>query len=115
MREIELRAWDGKVMLYGVEKLHYPIAYYKTTLMEYTGLKDKNKSKIWEGDILAYENGLGVVGEPKGYVCFLAGAFRLKRFKEPRTVWLNEMYLFKYTKRHVVIGNLYQNPELIVK
>jgi uncharacterized phage protein (TIGR01671 family) len=80
------------------------------TLMQYTGLKDKNGREIYEGDVLAFSNSPEI---PKGHVHFKDGGWRVLRNIKLKTDWINDTYLRSYTKRHVVIGNIYENPELL--
>lgn len=127
MREIKFRAWNKntKRMLNGVSSLEWdyigsimigvkesqvlrkkfnPIGAIE--LMQYTGLKDKNGKEIYEGDIL---RGLTVgnfwVQWKDKSACFgigdLSENIPLKYYLEDI---LNEVE---------VIGNIYENPELL--
>lgn len=134
--KLKFRAWDKKenkfasvaslvVVRYGShddKTRYYGFDDYENrfVLMQYTGLHDKNLIDIYEGDILELDGG----AEPfKVEVIFSDGAFRAK------VPWLKEDYppLLAYTifedleegkffKDCVivkVIGNIYQNPELL--
>ena len=108
MKEIKFRSWskDNKKMLYGNDlqgRVFFGndgVGTIGTSfiLMQYTGLKDKNGEMIYEGDIVDFENGYSdEIIEDKG-------CFRL----------INERYMDDLS-HGVVIGNKFENPELISK
>ena len=75
-------------------------------LMQSTGLKDKNGKEIFEGDILKMAK--DVYSDPTYYeiVRHRGGAYRLESNQHGCELWL----------RHTnceVIGNIYENPELL--
>jgi hypothetical protein len=74
-------------------------------LMQYTGLKDKNGNKIYEGDILLDNVGLGEVKWVQEHSAFLCLA-------EQRYYYL-ESSDGETLKNSETIGNIYENPELI--
>jgi len=118
MREIKFRAWDkvNKIMNevciinfddnnVGLKPDYdYTLSFEDIELMQYTGLKDKNGKEIYEGDIVKsnYKTGNLVV-------FFVRGCFRLTYSKELIGIWL-EIHLFEELE---VIGNIYENPELL--
>ena len=118
MRELKFRAWQDNQMLtqpisgvYG-SKRFFGLLYEDTELMQYTGLKDKNGVGIWEGDIIRIPDdwdGFGAQAGGTNEVYFAHGGFRLKPKYNPRArgYWLEDVELFE------VIGNVYENPDLI--
>lgn len=133
MREIKFRAWNKNlnIMVYENEdnsatyldgwfasdvqvlnqtlNSQYELEKYK--FMQYTGLKDKNGKEIYEGDIL--EN---IVTDYKGKELWkeryiikenICG-WEIRNIKKPR-----QHRSFQLMERCKVIGNIYDNPELL--
>ena len=99
MREIKFRAWNK-----ATKTMHYPdwdelavrARLAEMELMQYTGLKDKNKKEIYEGDIVE-------ISMPGFGIC------------ENRLVeWIGSGWNSMGEDYHrEVISNIYENPELI--
>jgi uncharacterized phage protein (TIGR01671 family) len=133
MREIKFRVWDGKTMWYrgslqfdmmpfeltkktffefeGVESGEIVVG--KATrlfeVMQYTGLKDKTGKEIYEGDIVRFLGPVGNVLDME--VVFKDGCFcRYNHF----TMHIPLQSLTRRTE-YEVIGNKYENPELLKK
>ena len=117
---------------------HHPVEYFRVdpdTIGEWTGLYDKNGIKVFEGDILKYEE---IINENK-----IGNKYGLVRFGEHISDWTTEIgwyiewypidtkpvpdyrndLLFwvdpkwheRYNNPATVVGNAYENPELLLK
>ena len=81
-------------------------------IMQYTGLKDKNGKKIYEGDIISTD-----LSRPYLVVEFRNGAFMFHCHDEGKDYYdyINPPADDEINQYHwgEVIGNIYENPELI--
>lgn len=116
MREIKFRAWDLKTKkMHTAENINFcgrktvtvqynpvkKICLDSAILMQYTGVKDKNGAEIYEGDIL-----LDDFAEEYYIVKFFDGAF----IAECDGVIYDLADVALIT---TVVGNIYENPELV--
>lgn len=131
MREIKFRAWDTQAeeILYGVEHTYdgykVPMPSFGALLdcpdfyivMQYTGLKDQNGKEIYEGDIVKFypqsprseELPNPRYGE-MGKIFFDIGSFAVRPIdgkREGIQFFLDEL------GEWVVVGNIYENKELL--
>lgn len=83
----------------------YPV--YADTVGQYTGMVDKNGTKIFEGDICSFCN---TDGELTNYEVLWFGGKWVVR--EANSNAVDDLDLF-FCERSVVIGNIYDNPELL--
>lgn len=89
-----------------VEEEVFEVEIGNAIIMQSTGLKDKNDKEIFEGDIVKMSK--DVYSEPTYYevVRHRGGAYRLESKQHGCELWL----------RHTdcdVVGNIYENPELL--
>lgn len=116
-RVIKVRGWDDdiKQMLPPVD-LSAPKSAWTwlgakdVVLMQFTGLVDSDGVEWFEGDILGLND---PEGRSRCYIIFEDGAFQ-KRFTGPGRAFTNGLRIpFDLTGFWHVIGNIYENPELI--
>lgn len=82
-----------------------------TELMQCTGLKDKNGKLIYEGDIVTPVYTNATLLEPKitGQVISGKACFQIQ---SPHIAY-NALQILNSEKAFEVIGNIYENPELL--
>ena len=101
--------WDTQAYLFRDLRL----AYKEYELMQYTGLKDKNGKEIYEGDVVSYKYLKGfskITKEIKAEVEFVSGSFGFYEYQREDDEYFNRDNLVDC----IVIGNIYENPELLV-
>lgn len=95
------------VKLIGKPNIEYNIIANppEVILMQFTGLKDKNGKEIYEGDVLKFYNGrIGKITWDNEW-CVNKYVLEDNSFG-----YLPE---FQFYKPYEVIGNIYENPELL--
>ena len=103
---------DGTLLLSYDEIVFDEVPASDFILMQSTGLKDKNGSEIFEGDIVKYKNGCYTYTEEVAYNKNFAGfGVRDANADIIFTFWVlaEEIGLSSLE----VVGNIYQNPELL--
>lgn len=85
------------------------------TVCQYTGMSDKNGKKVFEGDIVKINNDVKeAFGISDGAVVYCGGSFIIGNSGRNRT--LNSLFVIadiNYVIRGEVIGNIFDNPELV--
>jgi hypothetical protein len=118
MRKIKFRAWDSiikkmiydansdiKIYLNGSISQHGSWVDPEVVVLQWTGLKDKKGKEIYEGDIILNEYGhkCEIVWQVHGFY------YTRKRW---RLGW-NKRFAHLSEDKFEVIGNIYENPELL--
>src|SRR4051812_27041162 len=132
-REIKFRVWDKqKKQMREVREIYFDghggVDVYCSgddinarplgadSLIEYTGLKDKRGQEIWEGDIFASETGNWEVKNGNwNYWSAGTSLTPMCGFYATRKEGENTSERTLLVEHIKVIGNIYENPELLTK
>ena len=116
MREIKFRAWDGEKMLPPEDITQAPehrkwLGKHDYSLMQFTGLLDKNGIPIYEGDIIdILLRFYDCESFEMAVIEFRSGAF----WFDAKQVGYVDCNWHHYNESdRQVIGNIYENPELL--
>lgn len=130
MREIKFRVWDydTNTIVYPDSELETIFCFDKVGLsvyhnngqemssfeiMQYTGLKDKNDMEVYEGDIIRYSsdviNSFHGASEIIRKVKFKHGTYGIEGYEKDTHIPFGNILKCKFE----VIGNIYENPELL--
>ena len=121
MREIKFRLWTGSEMIYdpivwtpdcqliGGTKLNQAIKAAQDEedfiLMQFTGLKDKNGKPIFEGDVVSWG------GSNYGFGCVVYEGYSfVVKYKLGE---VEDTMYFNHPDAYTIIGNIYENPDLL--
>lgn len=125
-REIKFKIWfNGKMCVPGdstIKEIYFDGGPWneKTdgTLLQYTGLKDKTGKEIYDGDVVKVDRCRVVDGELVETGIETGNVFWADYFYQYRVSFDHIRYddyeaLMDNDDRYEVIGNIYENPELI--
>ena len=108
MKKIKFRAWDKENRtMYAWEDIKYidlETLQKTNILMQFTGLKDKNGKEIFEGDILAYP-------DRRKKIIVIVKRVNIAYCEEYGT-YANGFRVPEDYKNMIVIGNIYENPDI---
>ena len=114
-REIKFRAWTGKETKedFGYIRVSDGVAidwsedhYEEWVVMQFTGLKDKNGKEIYEGDIAKEPD------EDMATIVYIRDTF-MADYKLIPIHYARKLNISHVWEDLEVIGNIYENPELI--
>lgn len=131
MKEIKFKVWDKVKNEYIEDVLidqqgkvcRNESQYYdnECNVMQYTGLKDKNGKEIYEGDIINkhYDKIEPMTDEEKkmllpGTVVSSAYIYGRDEYNQRYKVEIPDVYNIDYIEEFEVIGNIYENPNLML-
>ena len=121
MREIKFRAWDktlNKIHSWSIIENHFTFEelldddFFEA--MQYTGLKDKNGTEIYDGDYIRYSMRT-INGSIYTHVCRVfqheSGTWRIEGYHEDNHSYETKGTVYAAHLICEVIGNIYENPE----
>jgi len=110
MLEIKFRAWDGRNI-----RTDFYLDSKEMIVMQFTGFIDRHGKEIYEGDIVRCYDGAGEISEDDsdtgiGYIEWLDdhGFWNISKIENGLGDILQNGYI-------EIIGNIYENPNLLAE
>jgi len=123
MIEKKFRAWDDdkEEMIYGITEIYIrsddTLEQMLNESMQYTGIADKNNKEIYEDDIvkalISLKEGT-IYAIPHDTIDLVEGIGKVK-YCSPSFIIDFQSWQIKLTSSCEIIGNIYENPELLEK
>ena len=123
MREIKFRAWDkeskrftnyalldDKAIFFEKHLGTWKPSTNRFVLMQYTGLKDKNGKDIYEGDIVkavSFARWIGFIKYLPEKAAFVLWDYEKLPYRD------DFVYLSQFEDGFEILGNIFENPELM--
>ena len=119
-REIKFRAWITNLSIPfmavqgepDIETLgsffHHYCGSEQEKLMQFTGLKDQKGNDIYEGDILKNPSGKKDI-----VIWFGNGFYGKSKHSHDKNRIISNPLCFDYLENKEIIGNIYENPDLL--
>ena len=120
MREIKFRAWDDitKEMFDDIQNSNVFEGFLNSgsyDIMQFTGLHDKNGKEIYGGDLLKWEHSEHLLEVRWNNIGWDLFSKLFKKFGLPDGSYCSSFNVLGYLRKSKIIGNIYENPELIKK
>ena len=142
MREIKFKAWDKlnkemfnvEIMDFQERKVYKDTVSYRKfndiELMQYTGMKDVTEKEIYEGDVVKLvHTGIEISADRLedlkrfvGIIKYENGIFKIvktekslieSKYFEMEQKKVSEIFIYSKLYDLEVVGNIYENPELL--
>lgn len=120
MREIKFRVYDSisnKTHPWGVVKEHalieFELEHY--TLLQYTGLKDKNGKDIYEGDIIKFHTGVRQRDNTNMKICFNGGCFGFRGLSHDGVKIISSFIPFSAIQSSLENNNIWLDTEDVLE
>jgi len=114
MRQLKFRAYNRSAEVWVENLSEQEIGYLEipsiyTKIMQFTGLLDKNGVEIYEGDVVSHSQAGALTIQYIQNKC----KFEAVKVRDDSLSVMYNLTRNMATKRLEIIGNIYQNPELL--